>query len=72
MFTATMKLNKCKRLLKVWNHYHFKSVQRNIKKLKEQLWKVEEDSARTGDYVEVAHLRSELSILHDKEEKMWH
>ena len=47
-------------------------MQRSIKKLKDQLWRAKEDSVRSGVYNEVARLKSELLVLYDKEEKMWH
>ena len=28
--------------------------------------------AKSGVYTEVAHLKSELLVLYDREEKMWH
>ncbi|KAL0008304.1 hypothetical protein SO802_009806 [Lithocarpus litseifolius] len=72
MFKATKKLKKCKKMLRAWNRDHFGSVQKNIKKLKEHQWKAEEDSIRSGIYTEVARIKSELSVLYEKEEKMWH
>ena len=48
MFKANKKLKKCKKMLKAWNRDHFNSVQKNIKKLKEHLWRAEEDSIRFG------------------------
>ena len=59
-------------MLKAWSRDHFGNVQRSIKKLKDQLWRAEEDSVRSGVYNEVARLKSELLVLYDKEEKMWH
>ena len=47
-------------------------MQRSIKKLKDQLWRAEEDLVRSGVYNEVARLKSELLVLYDNEEKMWH
>ena len=44
----------------------------NIKKLKEQLWKVEIDLVRSGRYIKVAQIKFELLVLYDKEKKMWH
>ena len=44
----------------------------NIKKLKEQLWKVEIDLVRSRSYMKVAQMKFELLVLHDKEKKMWH
>ena len=54
MFIAAKKLKKCKKMLKDWSRDHFGNVQRSIKKLKDQLWRVEEDSIRSGVYNEVA------------------
>lgn len=76
MFVATQtnkkKMKKCKKMLKAWDRDHFGSVRENIKKLKEKLWKAKIDSVRSGSYIEVARIKSELSVLYDKEEKMWH
>ena len=72
MFIAAKKLKKCKKMLKAWSRDHFGNVQRSIKKLKDQLWRAKEDSVRSGVYNEVACLKSELLVLYDKEEKMWH
>ena len=36
-------------MLIAWNRDHFRSVMKKIKKTKELLWRVEEDSVRTGD-----------------------
>ena len=37
MIIAIKNLKKCKKMLKAWNRDHFGSVQKNIKKLKDQL-----------------------------------
>ena len=72
MFITAKKLKKCKKMLKAWSRDHFGNVQMSIKKLKDQLWRAEEDSIRSGVYNEVARLKFELLVLYDKEEKMWH
>ena len=46
MFKATRKLQRCKKSLKAWNQDHFGNVQRNIKQVKDRLWRVEEVSIR--------------------------
>jgi len=43
MFTTTKKLKRCKQMLKAWDRDHFCNVKRSTKKLKEQLWKAEEE-----------------------------
>ena len=68
MFKATRKLQRCKKSLKAWNRDHFGNVQRNIKQVKDRLWRVEEVSTRSRDYGQVAKLKSELNALYDKEE----
>ena len=59
-------------MLKKWSKAHFGYVTRQIKKIKELLWKAEEDLVRTGDIQEVVRLKSELNLLIDREEQMWH
>ena len=46
-------------------------MQRNIKHIKDQLWKAEEASARFEEYEEVDRLKRESNVLYDKGEKMW-
>jgi len=72
MYRTTKKLKKCKKMLKKWSKAHFGYVTRKIKKIKELLWKAEEDLVRTGDIQEVVRLKSELNLLIDREEQMWH
>ena len=72
MYRTTKKLKKCKKMLKKWSTAHFGNVTRQIKKVKELLWKAEEESVRTGDIQEVVRLKSELNLLIDREEQMWH
>ena len=36
------------------------------------MWKAEEESVRTGDIQVVVRLKSELNLLIDREEQMWH
>lgn len=71
MYVTTKKLKKCKKMLKAWSKDHFGNVVQRTKRTKELLWKAEDFSARTGCWDEVERLKSELSILYDKEEKMW-
>ena len=71
MYVATKKLKKCKKRLKDWDRDHSGSVKNKINKLKEQLWKVEMETVRSGSYEEAARIKSELSVLYEKEEKMW-
>ena len=71
MFKVSKKLKKCKKILKSWSKDHFGSVQRQIAKAKELLWKAEEEAAKGGNYGSVIHLRRELNILLDKESRMW-
>nr|POE73425.1 hypothetical protein CFP56_08728 [Quercus suber] len=59
-------------MLKKWSKAHFGNVTRQIKKIKELLWKAKEDSVRTGDIQEVVKLKSELNLLIDREEQIWH
>ena len=54
MFVASQKLRKCKKVLKVWSYDHFGNVQKNIRQLKDQLWRAKEVSARFGNSEEVA------------------
>nr|POE70307.1 hypothetical protein CFP56_49651 [Quercus suber] len=63
MYVATKKLKKCKKMLKAWDRDHFGSVKDNIKKLKDQLWKAEMESVRSGSYEEAARIKFELSVL---------
>ena len=44
-------------MLAAWNRDHFRSVLKKIKKTKELLWRVEEDSVRTGDVEMVNQLK---------------
>ena len=71
MFVASQKLRKCKKGLKVWSRDHFGNVQKNIRQLKDQLWRAKEVSARFGNSEEVVQLKKELNVLLDKEEQMW-
>lgn len=71
MFVASQKLRKCKKGLKVWSRDHFGNVQKNIRQLKDRLWRAKEVSARFGNSEEVAQLKKELNVLLDKEEQMW-
>ena len=58
-------------MLTAWNCDHFGNVLKKIKKLKEQLWKAEEDLVQSGDVKEVNRLKKELNKLCEQEEKMW-
>ena len=62
MFVASQKLRKCKKGLKVWSRDHFGNVQKNIRQLKDQLWRAKEVSARFGNSEEVAQLKKELNV----------
>ena len=44
---------------------------KNIRQLKDQLWRAKEVSARFGNFEEVAQLKKELNVLLDKEEQLW-
>lgn len=46
-------------------------MKKNIKQVKERLWRAKEVSTRTGVFDKVAHLKFELNVLLDKEEKLW-
>ena len=70
MFVASQKLRKCKKGLKVWSRDHFGNVQKNIRQLKDRLWRAKEVSARFGNSEEVAQLKEELNVLLDKEEQL--
>ena len=72
MFRVAKKLKKCKRLLKKWSKDQFGSVLSWIKDTKSALWKAEENAMKGGDYQEVTRLKSELNLLLDREEQMWH
>lgn len=63
MFAATKKLKRCKKWLKAWSCDHFGNVQQNIKKTKDQLWRAEEVSARSGNYEEMAQLKKGIACL---------
>ena len=54
MFVAINKLNKCKKSLMAWSRDNFGNVQKNIKQIKDCLWRVEAAMARTSDHEEVA------------------
>ena len=71
MFIAIKKLNKCKKSLEAWSRDNFGNVQKNIKQIKDCLWRAEAASVKIGDYEEVARLKKDLNDLLDKEEKMW-
>ena len=58
-------------MLTAWNHDHFGSVLKKIKKLKERLWKAEEDSVQSVDIEMANRLKKELNFLCEQEEKMW-
>ena len=46
-------------------------MKKNIKYVKDCLWKVEVASVSTGDHEEMIWLKKDLNDLLDKEEKMW-
>lgn len=46
-------------------------MKQQIVRKKELLWKVEETSARGGDYDEVIRHQRDLYLLLNKEERMW-
>lgn len=71
MYVTTKRLKKCKKMLKAWSKDHFGNIVHRIKRTKELSWKAKDFLARTGCWDEVERLKSELSILYDKEEKMW-
>ena len=71
MFFATKKLNKYKKILEVQSRVNFGNVKKNIKYVKDCLWKVEVASVSTGDHEEMVWLKKDLNDLLDKEEKMW-
>ena len=48
MFMAATKIKRCKKQLKTWSRVHFGNVKQQIKQAMNQLWHVEEVSARTG------------------------
>ena len=72
MFRVAKKLKKCKRLLKKWSKDQFGSMLSRIKDTKSALWKAEENAMKGGDYQEVTRLKSELNLLLDREEQIWH
>ena len=72
MFRVTKKLKKCKKLLKKWSKAQFRSVLVRIRETKVALRKAEENVMKGGDYQEVIRLKSELNLLLDREEQMWH
>ena len=72
MFTVASKLKRCKKHLKKWSKAHFGNVKKQIQQTKEMLWKVEERLVKENNYEEVLRLKTELSVLLDKEEQIWH
>ena len=72
MFTVASKLKRCKKDLKKWSKAHFGNVKKQIQQTKEMLWKAEERLVKENNYEEVLRLKSELNVLLDKEEQMWH
>ena len=58
--------------LKKWSEAHFGNVKKQIQQIKEMLWKAEERLVRENNYEEVLKLKSELNVLLDREEQMWH
>ena len=72
MFTVASKLKRCKKHLKKWSKAHFGNVKKQIQQTKEMLWKAEERLVKENNYEEVLRLKSELNVLLDKEEQMWH
>ena len=56
-------------MLIAWNRDHFRSVMKKIKKTKELLWRVEEDSVRTGDVEIVNQLKKEFNEPCEQEGK---
>ena len=71
MYVMAMKLKRCKQRLKAWSRDHFGHVQSSIKETKDQFWRAEDVSVRSGNCDEVDRLKKELHALYDKEEKMW-
>lgn len=45
-----------------WSRDHFDNVQKNIKQLKDRLWRAEEILARSGNSEEVAQLKKKLNV----------
>ena len=72
MFTVASKLKRCKKNLKKWSKAHFGNVKKQIQQTKELLWKAEERLVRENNYEEVLRLKSELNVLLDREEQIWH
>lgn len=71
MYAATTESKQCNKHLKAWSQDQFRNVLRQIKLVKEKLWRAEAASASSSNLEEVVHLKKELNCLYDKEEKMW-
>lgn len=71
MFQVMRKLKKYKKSLKNWSKSHFGNVKKEIKNLKELLWKAEEDVLKGGNPQEVVRLKAELNLMLDREEQLW-
>ncbi|KAK9984532.1 hypothetical protein SO802_034057 [Lithocarpus litseifolius] len=56
MYAVTTKLKRCKKHLKAWSQDHFGNVLRQIKLVKEKLWKAEAASASSGNLEEIIHI----------------
>ena len=67
--TKKLKKKKNKKMLTAWNRDHFRSVLKKIKKTKELLWRVKEDSVRRGDVEMVNKLKKEFNEPCEQEGK---
>ena len=65
------KIERCGRELKIWERDHFGNIRKSLKEKRKELAEAEKEAMRTGQNFKIQQIKREITMLVDKEHKLW-
>ena len=65
------KIERCGRELKKWERDHFGNIRKSLKEKRKDLAEAEKEAMRTGQNFKIQQIKREITMLVDKEHRLW-
>ena len=65
------KIERCGQELKIWERDHFGNIRNSLKEKRKELAEAEKEAMRTGQNFKIQQIKREITMLVDKEHKLW-
>ena len=65
------KIERCGQELKIWERDHFGNIRNSLKEKRKELAEAEKEAMRTGQNFKRQQIKKEITVLVDKEHRLW-